>query len=98
MSTLVELVLVLLIGSVGALFFININQEINRRRALKQRLHKINMMEERNKQVYYFRTRMIAMFSFRVDLIMPTYEVMMHSDKPLDAKEWIDVDKLVNLN
>lgn len=55
-------------------------------------------MEERNKQVYYFRTRMINMFSFRIDLIMPPYDDMLKSEKPLEAKEWIDVDKLVNLN
>jgi len=68
-----------------------------------KRQHLIKMELERIEQVYHFRMRMMYVFgaNWSIDNIadfMPSYEEMVKSDKPLVASEWVNVDKLVNLN
>ena len=64
---------------------------------LSKRNHRLKMQLERNKQVYAFRMRLIHEMP-NVWNAMPDYETMLRSDKPLIASEWVNVDKLVNLN
>lgn len=59
-------------------------------------MHRIKIQEERNKQVYAFRIRMINRFAANIDGCMPSYDDMLKSNKPLTAAKWVDVDKLTN--
>jgi len=70
---------------------------------LAKRKHELDMELERIEQVYHFRMRMMYVFgaNWSIDNVadfMPSYEAMVKSDKPLVASEWVNVDKLVNLN
>jgi len=70
---------------------------------LSKREHRLKMELERIEQVYHFRMRMMYVFgaNWSIDNVadfMPSYEEMVKSDKPLVASEWVNVDKLVNLN
>lgn len=57
--------------------------------------HEILMQIERNKQVHYFRLRLMQQFDAKIVKCMPSYTDMLWSDKPLVASEWVDVDKFV---
>lgn len=63
-----------------------------------ERLHELEMKQERNKQLYAFRIRLLHEFGSDITEAMPEHRQMLDSDKPLVASEWVDVDKLVNLN
>lgn len=63
-----------------------------------KRLHALEMKLERNKQLYAFRMRLLHEFGSDITEAMPEHRQMLDSDKPLVASEWVDVDKLVNLN
>jgi len=65
---------------------------------LLEKLHELKMKQERNKQLYAFRMRLIHEFGNDITEVMPEHRQMLDSDKPLVASEWVDVDKLVNLN
>lgn len=75
---------------------ISITESNNQKK--RDEIHRLEMKEERNKQVYLFRLRMIYMFESKVLDHCGTYEDMLESDKALIAKEWVKVDELVNLN
>lgn len=64
-------------------------------RKFKRELHLIEMQIERNKQVYYFRLRMMNRFHVDALRCMPSYEEMLNSSKALEAKEWFNVDDLI---
>jgi hypothetical protein len=66
------------------------------RRRIDRQVHELRMKQERNKQVFYFRERL--RYKFGEGAYMPDYQAMLNSDKPLVAKEWINVDELINLN
>lgn len=68
-----------------------------KQRAINE-IHRIEMLQQRNHQVSYFRIRLLNRFNVGVITCMPSYDEMLYSDKPLEAKEWVDVDKLINLN
>lgn len=56
------------------------------------------MQLERNEQLYHFRVRIIYLFGEKAYNQLPHWEVMLNSDKPLMVKEWVEVDKIINLN
>jgi len=61
----------------------------------KAKYHSLRMQEERNKQVYAFRIRMINQFAANINGCMPSYDDMLKSNKPLTAANWVDVDRLL---
>lgn len=65
---------------------------------LDRRIHAIKMRHERNEQVYLFRWYVLHTWGFEAYKQLPEWEELLESDKPLLVKEWVDVDKLVNLN
>lgn len=65
---------------------------------LDRNIHRLKMQLERNEQIYHFRVRIIYLFGEKAYNQLPHWEVMLNSDKPLVVKEWVEVDKLVNLN
>jgi hypothetical protein len=71
---------------------------MNAERKRQQEIHRIEMLEERNYQLFYFQLRLIKQFGGEVINAMPDYKEILYSDKPLEAKYWVDVDKLANLN
>lgn len=90
-----------IIGTIGLIGLIIIWKIVSKRmhdRDISCREFKIKMLQERNKQVCYFRSRMIYHFGEGIVNQMPMYNEMLYSDKPLEAKQWVNVDKLVNLN
>lgn len=74
------------------------SRRMNAERKRQQEIHRIEMLEERNYQLYYFQSRLIYRFGSDVIEALPDYKEILYSDKPLEAKHWVDVDKLVNLN
>lgn len=74
------------------------SRRMNAERKRQQEVHRIEMLEERNYQLFYFQLRLIKQFGGEVLSDMPDYKEILYSDKPLEAKHWVDVDKLVNLN
>lgn len=64
----------------------------------REKDHKILMEYERIQQVKHFRQRLIHEFDCKIVRFMPTHNEMLNSNKPLIAKEWVNVDQLVNLN
>lgn len=64
----------------------------------RKMMHKHAMQQERNKQVFYLRQYVSNTFGEQAWQNLPDYATMLNSDKPLVAKEWVEVDKLVNLN
>lgn len=67
-------------------------------REIAARIHETEMLEERNLQIYYFEIRLINQFGYKIKSCMPDRKEMLYSDKPIEAKEWVNIDKLVNLN
>lgn len=65
---------------------------------IKDRIFKLKMLQERNSQTYYFRDRLINEFGADIVKCMPIYNEMLYSDRPLVAKEWVNIDKILNLN
>jgi hypothetical protein len=74
------------------------SRRMNAERKSHQEVHRIEMLEERNYQLYYFQLRLIQRLGCEVIGAMPDYKEILYSDKPLEAKYWVDIDKLVNLN
>lgn len=64
----------------------------------RKKSHELDMKWQRSEQIHHFRSRLAYEFTEDIDNAMPSYEEMLHSDRPLIAKEWVNVDKLVNLN
>lgn len=61
-------------------------------------LHKIRMRNERAEQVIYFKIYVLNTFGVQACQSLPDYDTMLNSDKPLVVKEWVEVDKIINLN
>ena len=64
----------------------------SKRKLIKE--HDLLMQIERNKQVHYFRYRLLHEFDVKIVKCMPSYTDMLWSDKPFIASEWVDIDKL----
>jgi hypothetical protein len=77
---------------------ISISRKSDEERKKQADIHRIEMLEERNYQLYYFQSRLIYRFGSDVLNAMSDYKEILYSDKPLEAKHLVDVDKLVNLN
>lgn len=58
----------------------------------------MKMREERNSQVFAFRSAILTKYGAEFLLRLPSYDEMLDSSKPLILSEWIEVDDLVNLN
>lgn len=77
---------------------VSMARKLDAKRKQQAEEHRIEMLYERNEQIILFQIRMINVFGGAVLDMMPEYSDILHSDKPLEAKHWVDVDKLVNLN
>lgn len=87
--------LIVLVGVFGCFIFV---RSSFKQYKIRKQIHRIEMLEERNYQLYYFQLRLINRFGGDIIDVMPDYKEILYSDKPLEAKHWVDVDKLVNLN
>jgi len=67
-------------------------------RELDNERHEVEMYTERKKQVEYFREILKYKFGAQILNQLPDYNAMINSNKPLVTNEWVEVDKLVNLN
>lgn len=86
---------IFVIAIIGILIFKY--SSLKKQRSINE-IHRIEMLQQRNEQVIYFRVRLLKRLHVDVISCMPPYEQMLYSDKPLEAKYWVDVDKLINLN
>lgn len=94
METVAIITMLLASGFVIRLILYKFDKE----QAVRNREHEILMQIQRNEQVKYFRMRLLNEFDAGIIKCMPTYHEMLESDKPLIASEWVEIDKLVNLN
>lgn len=81
----------------AAICFVFVHSSVKKAK-IEDEKHRLAMLEERNYQLFYFQLRLIKEFGGEVIQAMPEYKEILYSDKPLEAKYWVDVDKLVNLN
>lgn len=89
---------IVLFGAVVCFVFVKSSVEKAKQ---QDKIHMIEMLKQRNDQVYYFRMRLINRFNMDIETVnscMPSHSEMLRSDEPLESKNWVDVDKLVNLN
>ena len=71
---------------------------LRKERDLINERHSVELETERRKQVAYFREILKYKFGSQILAQLPDYETMVSSSKPLIAKNWVEADKIVNLN